>query len=479
MYCYTSTNMKLTKKEILSKSIREIEKERINFQEIMKVCKIQYEKYQNNNMYITNLMDEVDKNLQFGIPISIKDNYCINGVLTTCGSKMLSNFIPNYNATIVDRLYNFGGVNLGKVNMDEFAMGSSGVSSFFGPAINVWSNEEGETFSPGGSSSGSAVSVSSGVVWASFGSDTGGSVRMPGSWSGVVGFKPTYGVLSRYGIIPYAESFDCPGIIARKIDDVRYIFEKIKGKDEKDLTSVEYKEYKSNKKKFAILREAYDTDKEIHNHILEVEKTFINLGYEKIEFSVKELEIAISIYVILVRSECASNLQRYDGIKYGYSTKNAKNLNEQYIKTRSEGFGLEVQRRIMTGTFVTFSENVKSYLYKAQCLREDLKNSILSILSKVDFILTPTSFNPLTIKESLNLDLQDPVKMYKCDLFTVIANLCGIPAINVPVDLLKNGLPIGVTLMGNPFQDLQIMDFSEIIEDKFKFYNKLIDEITK
>jgi aspartyl-tRNA(Asn)/glutamyl-tRNA(Gln) amidotransferase subunit A len=471
--------MYLRKKEILKKTIRKIIEEKIKFQDIKEVCKEQYEKYKNNNMYITNLMDKIPDNIEKGIPISIKDNYCTKDTLTTCGSKILYNFVPTYDSTIVERLYSIGAINFGKTNMDEFAMGSSGVSSYFGPTINIWSNNTLEPFSPGGSSSGSAVSVASGSVWASLGSDTGGSVRTPGCWCGVVGFKPTYGVLSRYGIIPYAESFDCPGIITRRVDDVRYIFEKIKGKDIKDLTSVNYKEYKSNKKKFAILKEAYETDDEIHKHILEVEQTFIDLGYEKVEYSIKELEIANSIYVILVRSECASNLQKYDGIKFGYTSREINDLNDQYVKTRSEGFGLEVQRRIMTGTFVTSSENVQPYLHKAQCLREDIKNSILSVLENVDFILTPTSLSPLSIKESLNLELQDPVKMYKCDLFTVIANLCGIPAINIPFNLLTNGLPTSVTLMGNPFQDLQLMDFGEIIEDKFKFYNTLIDEITK
>ena len=471
--------MKYTKKEILSKSIREIEKERINFQEIKRICEEQYEKYKNNNIFITNLMHMTDNNLEFGIPISVKDNYCTDGILTTCASKMLSNFIPTYNATILERLYKYGIVNFGKVNMDEFAMGSSGVTSFFGPTINIWYNSIGEPFSPGGSSSGSAVSVASGVVFASLGTCTSGSIRLPASWCGVVGFKPTYGVFSRYGMIPLAESLDCPGIIARKVDDVRYIFEKVQGIDEKDLTSVEYREYRSNKKKFAILKEAYETDEDIHEHILEVEKTFMDLGYERVEYSIKELEIAISIYIILCRSECSSNLQRYDGIKFGYSTENPTNLDEQYIKTRSEGFGLEVQRRIAIGAFVTSSENAKYYLHQAQCLREDLKNSILKILNEVDFILTPTAPGAFTLKESQNVNLQDPIKMQKCDLFTVIANLCGTPAISVPIGFDKNHSPVGVDVMGSPFQDLQIMDFGEIIENKIKFYNELINEITK
>jgi aspartyl-tRNA(Asn)/glutamyl-tRNA(Gln) amidotransferase subunit A len=464
-------------KKILRKSIREIIKERIPFEEVKKVCVHQYEKYKNTNMYITPLMDNIPDNIPFGIPISIKDNFLTKGILTTCGSKMLGNFIAPYDATVVSRLYTMNFINFVKCNMDEFAMGSSGVSSFFAPTSNIWSNHKGEIFSPGGSSSGSAVSVASGGVFASIGSDTGGSVRLPASWCSVVGFKPTYGVLSRYGLIPYADSFDHPGIIARKVDDCRYIFENIIGKDEKDLTSVDYKPVTSNKKKFAVLKEAYDTNEHIQKYMDSTEKTLVDLGYEKKIYSVEELHIANSIYIILCRGELSSNLQRYDGIKFGHSS-DGVNLEDQYIKTRSKGFGLEVQRRIMIGGFVTSSENISTYVNKAQELRQDLKEKILHILTEVDFILMPTSMGALTINESKNLDLQDPVKMYKCDLFTVISNLCGLPSISVPIGYDENGSPVGVDIMGSPFMDLQIMNVGESIQNSNDCYNTLMDKIS-
>lgn len=463
-------------KEILKKSIREIVKEKISFEVLKEVCINQYEKYKDNNMFITPLMEKLP-NVPFGIPVSIKDNFLTKDVLTTCGSKMLSNFVAPYDATVVHRLKNINCVNFGKANLDEFAMGSSGVSSFFAATKNIWSNNKGEAFSPGGSSSGSAVSVASGGVFASLATDTSGSVRVPASWCSVVGFKPTYGVLSRYGVIPLAESLDHVGILTRLVDDCRYIFENIIGKDEKDLTSVNYKPATSNKKKFAVLKEAYETDTYIQKYIDDTEKTFMDLGYEKKIYSIKEIEAAISIYIILCRAECSSNLQRYDGIKFGYSS-NGENLEDQYIKTRSEGFGLEVQRRIMIGGFVTSSENISAYVNKAQQLRQDLKEKILHILSEVDFILMPTSMGALTLEECKDINLQDPVKMYKCDLFTVISNLCGLPSISVPVGFDESGSPVGVDIMGAPFMDLQIMDLAEIIQNSNNLHNLLIDKIS-
>jgi aspartyl-tRNA(Asn)/glutamyl-tRNA(Gln) amidotransferase subunit A len=464
-------------KNILKKTIREIVKEKIPFNVLKEVCVKQYEKYKDTNMYITPLMDKLP-NLPFGIPISIKDNFLTKDILTTCGSKMLSNFIGAYDATVVSRLKAINCVNFGKCNMDEFAMGSSGVSSFFGATSNIWSNNNGEVFSPGGSSSGSGVSVASGAVFASIATDTSGSIRLPASWCGIVGFKPTYGLFSRYGVIPLAESLDHPGLITRKVDDCRYIFENLIGKDENDLTSVNYKEKRSNKKKFAILKEAYETNEHIQKYMDATEKTLIDLGYEKKIYSIKEIEAAISVYIILCRAECSSNLQRYDGIKFGYSG-SGENLEEQYIKTRSEGFGLEVQRRIMIGGFVTSSENINTYVNKAQELREDLKEKILHILSEVDFILTPTAMGAFTLNECKNINLQDPIKMQKCDLFTVISNLCGLPSISVPIGYDENGSPVGVDIMGGPFMDLQIMDMGEIIENSNNLHNSLIDKICK
>ena len=465
-------------KNILKKSIREILKEEIPFSTLKDVCKAQYKKYEKNNMYITPLMENLDKQQEIGIPISIKDNFMTKNIKTTAASKMLMDFIAPYNATIVDRLDKYNFINFGKCNMDEFAMGSSGVSSYFGPTKSIWSNKKGEVFSPGGSSAGSAVSVASGAVFASICTDTSGSIIIPASWCGVVGFKPTYGVLSRNGIIPLAESFDHPGLITRLVDDCRYIFEKIIGKDPQDLTTIDYQPSYSHKKKFAIIKEIYEADATINKKIQEVEEVFMQLGYEKKTYSVQELEAAIAIYVILCRAECASNLQRYDGLRFGFSSY-SNNLEDQYVNTRSEGFGLEVQRRIMTGGFVTSSENVVEYLEKAQKIRQIIKEKISEIFQEVDFVLMPAAMGAMTIEECLNVNLQDPIKMQKCDQFSVVGNICGFPSLTVPIGEDLSGSPFGVAVMGNAFQDLQIMDLGEVIERNFPMQEKLINKITE
>jgi aspartyl-tRNA(Asn)/glutamyl-tRNA(Gln) amidotransferase subunit A len=460
-------------KNILKKPILQILEEKIPFSILNEICVHQYKKYISTNMYITPLMQDIIPN---GIPISIKDNFLTLDIRTTAASRMLENFIPPYNATLVTRLQENGFQNYGKTNMDEFAMGSSGVSSYFGSTKSIWYNHKGEVFSPGGSSSGSAVSVASGAVFASICTDTSGSIRLPASYMGIVGFKPTYGLLSRYGIIPLAESLDHPGFLTRFVDDAKYLFNCTIGKDKEDLTTVDYKPIYSHKKKFAIIKEIYDADPIINKKIKEVEECFTD--YERKEYSVPELDIAIAIYVILSRGECASNLQRYDGLKFGYAAQNINNLEDHYIQTRSEGFGLEVQRRIMIGGFVTSSENIQVYVHKAQSLRQYIKEQIFKILSEVDFIIMPTALGAITLEESQNINLQDPMKMQKCDLFTVVANLCGFPAISVPIGIDENGSPFGIDLMAQPFQDLQLLEFADIIEKKFNIHEILINKIT-
>lgn len=469
--------MSLSIKTILSKSIRNIMKEKIHFNIVKDACLHQYKKYADTNMYITPLMD-LNHSIDIGIPMSIKDLYLTKNILTTAASKMLSNFIAPYDSTLVTRLENVKFVNFGKVNLDEFAMGSSGITSYYGPTRSIWFHKNGEVFSPGGSSSGSAISVATGSVFVSLGTDTSGSIRLPASHCGIVGFKPTYGVLSRFGIIPLAESLDHPGFLTRLVDDARYMFECSIGKDNNDLTSVDYKEHKSNKKKFGILKESYEATYSINEQIKKVEKCFEEQGYEKKTYSIPELEMAIAIYVILCRAECSSNLQRYDGLRYGFSAY-GNNLEEQYLDTRTEAFGLEVQRRIMIGGFVTSSENIQVYLDKAQKLRQLIKVKILKIFEEVDFILMPTTMGAMTVQECKDTNLQDPIKMQKQDLFTVIANLCGFPAISVPVFFDDKGSPVGVDIMGAPFQDLQIMEFAEIVEKEFPIHAQLIKKITE
>jgi aspartyl-tRNA(Asn)/glutamyl-tRNA(Gln) amidotransferase subunit A len=468
-----------SKKEILKKSIRQIMEEKIPLSVVGKICKEQYEKYSSLNMYITPLMDEskINNSSLTAIPLSIKDNFLTENIKTTCASKMLSNFIAPYTATLVERLEKNSFVNFGKTNMDVFAMGSSGISSYYGACKSIWTHKNGDVFSPGGSSSGSAVSVATGAVFCSIGTDTSGSIRLPTSFCMLVGFKPTYGLLSRYGVIPLAESLDHPGFLTRLVDDCRYMFTCTIGADDRDLTTVNYKEKRSDKKKFAIIKEAYDGDDSINEKMKEIEECFINAGYEKKEYSIGEIHAAIAVYVILCRAECASNLQRYDGLRYGFRGENINNLEEQYKKSRTEGFGLEVKRRILTGGFVTSSENISIYVDKASSLRQQIKEKIAKIFEEADFILMPTAMGAMTLKEAQDINLQDPVKMQRCDLFTVIANLCGYPAISVPVGFESRNSPIGVDIMGQAFQDLQIMEYAEILENKFKMQEVLIDKI--
>lgn len=469
----------IQQKQILEKSIRNIIDEQVPFSLLKHACLQQYKKYKHLNMYITPITDfPLHKDNTTYIPYSIKDNFLTKGILTTAASKMLSNFESPYDATLVERLSKNNFINFGKANMDEFAMGSSGVSSYYGITQSLWQNQEGEYLSPGGSSSGSAVSVATGCVFVSICTDTSGSIRLPASHCSIVGFKPTYGVLSRHGIIPLAESLDHPGFLTRLVDDARYLFEKTIGKDINDLTSVDYKPITSHHKKFAILQEVYESNSVIQSHINEVEELFQSQGYEKEIHSVQELNAAIATYVILCRAECSSNMQRYDGLRFGFS-QTGDNLDEQYIHTRSEGFGLEVQRRIMVGGFVTASENIQEYLHKAQQLRQLIKEKILHILQKVDFILMPTAMGAMTLKECENVNLQNPMEMQKRDLFTVVANLCGLPAVSIPVGYDDHQAPFGVDLMGQPFQDLQILDLGEMVEKRFNMQRKLINKITE
>lgn len=459
------------KNNLLKKSIRNIFQENICFSDLHNICEYQWKKYSWTNMYI----NKFEKN-NLGVPVSLKDVFLYKNHPTTAGSKMLENFISPFSSSLVEKLLNHNFFINGKTNLDEFAMGSTGITSYFGMVKSIWKSFDGKIFSSGGSSSGSAMSVATGAAFASLATDTSGSIRLPASWSGIIGFKPTYGVFSRYGTIPLAESFDTMGILTRLVDDVRFLFDILKGKDPLDLTSVNYKEKKSSKKKFAILKEAYETNETINNLIKETENIFLKEGYEKKEFSIKEIHLAIGVYVILSRAECASNLQKYDGLKFGFSS-HSNNLELQYLDTRTNGFGLEMKRRILTGGFVTSSENIKDYVEKASKIRQIIKNKILNILEEVDFILTPTSMGAMTLEECENINLQDPINIQKCDLFTVLANISACPAISIPIGLDERGSPVGVDIMGQPFQDLQIMDFGELIEKHFKRYEILFNKI--
>ncbi|OED45269.1 hypothetical protein AB836_02190 [Rickettsiales bacterium (ex Bugula neritina AB1)] len=458
---------------LLNKSIRELINNKYNKNDITKVCKEQAKKYSSTNMFIKTLYDQEE----IGIPISVKDNFMVKDQEITAASKILQNYISPYNATLVKRLRNNNFSIAGITNMDEFAMGSSGITSIYGPTTSLWISKDNKVFVPGGSSSGSAVSVLSGACYGSFGTDTAGSTRLPAAWCGLVGFKPTYGLFSRFGVIPLSESLDHPSLITRRVDDSRYLFEKLVGKDDNDLTTIDFEPQNySKKKKFAIIKELYECDKNLMKALKETEDLFINLGYEKIEISLKEVKYALSIYHIICPIEASSNLQKYDTLRYGPKNTyhDSQNLEEIYQNVRTNLFGLEVKRRLINGTLLCSLEENNNLYKKAKLLRMDLFNAISKIFEIVDFILAPTTnIGALTLEESQNANLLDPIKMYKCDMYTVISNLCGIPSINIPVSFDERGSPIGLQVIGGPLMDNHVLNIGEEIEKIFQFYRKI------
>lgn len=382
-----------------------------------------------------------------GAPVVIKDNICTVGMSTTCSSKILQNFIPEYNATVIEKLIAEDAVIIGKANMDEFAMGSSNETSFTGPVRNPNNTD----YVPGGSSGGSAASVASFMAYAALGSDTGGSIRQPASLCGIVGVKPTYGTVSRYGLIAFASSLDQIGTLTRTVNDSAIMMKIISGNDPKDLTSFKgnYPDYNIDENfsfkgkkigvpiEFLNLIEDEDVLKTTKKAIADLKAA----GAEIIEMSMKALEYAIPAYYILSSAEATSNLARFDGIKYGYRSGEYKDLIDLYYKTRSEGFGAEVKRRIMLGNYVLSSGYFDAYYKKAQKVQTLIKNAFDKAFEKCDLILTPTSPTP-AFKFGAKKD--DIVAMYLSDIFTVPVNIAGNAAISVPAGKNAEGLPIGI-----------------------------------
>lgn len=405
-----------------------------------------------------------------GFAIAVKDNICTKDIQTTCGSHILHNYKAQYDATAVKKLNEAGAVIVGKTNMDEFAMGSSNESSAFGICRNPWDTER----VPGGSSGGSAVAVASGVVRASLGSETGGSVRQPASLCGIVGLKPTYGRISRFGLVAFASSLDNIGIFGQTSEDIAKVLEVIAGRDANDSTSADvvvpnYLGELNNDisgKKIGVPRALFGEglDEEVRNSVENVIENYRSLGAEIVDVELPHANYGIAVYYIIATAEASSNLARFDGVRYGFRAENVNELREMYYKTREEGFGAEVKRRIMLGTYVLSSGYYDAYYAKAQKVRTLLKQDYQNAFAKCDAILTPTS--PSTAFK-IGEKSDDPLAMYLSDIYTVSANLAGVPAISVPCGVSSENLPIGVQLVGNTWSESLLLNLANVYEKRF------------
>ena len=407
-----------------------------------------------------------------GIPIGIKDNLCTKGVKTTCSSKMLENFVSPYDATVVEKLNKEGIISLGKLNMDEFAMGSSTENSAIKITHNPWDLNR----VPGGSSGGSAAAVAGDLVPWALGSDTGGSIREPAAFCGVVGLKPTYGLVSRYGLVAFASSLDQVGPITKDVKDNAMLLNIIAGHDEKDSTSydIEKKDYTKNLEKdikgikIGVPKEFFGEgiNKEVKEQLNEAIETYKKLGAIVEETSLDVAQYSLAAYYIIACAEASSNLGRFDGIRYGYRAKDYTTLKELYVNSRTEGFGDEVKRRIILGTYVLSSGYYDAYYKKAQKVRTYVKNEFDKAFQKYDVLLTPVSPNTaFKIGEKCN----NPMEMYLADICTVSINIAGVPAISLPCGVDKEGMPVGMQLIGNRFEEEKILNVAYKFEQEIKF----------
>lgn len=407
-----------------------------------------------------------------GIPIGIKDNLCTKGIKTTCSSKMLENFISPYSATVVEKLEKENIINLGKLNMDEFAMGGSTETSYFKKTKNPWNLSK----VPGGSSGGSAAAVAAGMVPWALGSDTGGSIRQPSSFCGVVGLKPTYGLVSRYGLVAFASSLDQIGPITKDVTDAAMLLNLIAGHDERDTTSadLEKKDYLKaligdvKGLKIGVPKEFFGEgiNEEVKESLKQAIEVYKDMGAEVKEFSLDVANYALATYYIIACAEASSNLGRFDGIRYTYRTPEYKNLKELYKKSRSEAFGAEVKRRIILGTYVLSSGYYDAYYKKAQKVRTMVMNEFNKGFENYDVILTPTS---PTVAFGLGEKSNNPLEMYLADICTVSVNIAGLPAISIPCGVDKMGMPIGMQLIGNKFKEETILNTAFAYEQKINF----------
>ena len=417
-----------------------------------------------------------DLPLLAGIPLALKDNMNLIGSKTTASSKILENFVSPFNATVTEKLLNNLVPIVGKANLDEFAMGSSNENSAFKKVHNPWDLNK----VPGGSSGGSAASVSSCESTLALGSDTGGSIRLPASFCGIVGMKPTYGRVSRYGLIAFASSLDQIGPFTRSVEDAANLLEVISGYDPKDSTSLNmpvehYADFLKNDikgKKVGIIKELMtegnmpEVQKAVENAI----ETYKKLGCEVKEISLKNIKYSIGIYYILATAECSSNLARFDGVRYGYRTSNPQNLMEMYTKTRAEGFGPEVKRRIMLGTYALSAGYYDAYYKKAQQMRALVTQDFVNAFNEVDILISPTC--PNTAFE-LGAKASDPLAMYLTDIATIGCNLAGIPGISVPAGFDNSGMPIGLQILAPQFAECSLLNFAYQFEQANDFYTKI------
>lgn len=413
-----------------------------------------------------------------GIPIGIKDNLCTKGIRTTCGSRILENFVPPYESTVTQRLFDAGAVMVGKTNMDEFAMGSSTETSAYQVTANPWDLER----VPGGSSGGSAAAVAAGQCIVSLGSDTGGSIRQPASLCGVVGMKPTYGLVSRYGLVAYASSLDQIGPFARTVEDAAILLGAIAGYDPQDSTSlkVEIPDYAAalkpdfkprSKLRIGVIQETFGEglDATVEAAVTKAVETLQELGAEIQVINCPQFRYGLPTYYIIAPSEASANLARYDGVKYGFRAEDPENLLDMYAKTRAEGFGAEVKRRIMIGTYALSAGYYDAYYLKAQKVRTLIKQDFERAFQKVDVLVCPTS--PTTaFKAGEKTD--DPLSMYLSDLMTIPVNLAGLPALSLPCGFDEQGLPIGLQMIGNVLREDLLLSVAHAYEQTTEWHKK-------
>ena len=411
-----------------------------------------------------------------GIPLGIKDLFCTKGIRTTASSKILSNFTPNYESFVTQKLLDDGSIFIGKNNCDEFAMGSSNETSFFGPVKNPWKNKNVPTddLVPGGSSGGSAAAVAEGTCVASMGTDTGGSIRQPASLCGIVGLKPTFGSCSRWGIVAFASSLDQAGPLTNSVEDAALILNSINKHDFNDTTSSNHvrEDYSigindklDQKIKIGIPSDYLkDVSRDILSQIENTKKALIKHNVEFVDVEFKTTEYALSTYYILAPAEASSNLARYDGIRYGVR-EDGKSLDDIYLNSRTKGFGDEVTRRILIGAYVLSAGYYDAYYRQAQKVRRLIKDDFQRIFNDVDFILTPTTPN-----EAFKIgDKLDPISMYKNDIYTVPTSLAGLPGISIPSGLSTNGLPLGIQFIGNYFEEKKLLQIAALAEKELNF----------
>ena len=474
--------------------VEKLNKNELSSEEIVKAYKARIEdKEKDVKAFITTTLDEAEKEAVkvdeerksgakssfAGVPIGIKDNLCTNGVKTTCASKMLENFVAPYDATVVEKLKEQDIISLGKLNMDEFAMGSSTENSAMQITHNPWNLNK----VPGGSSGGSAAAVAANEVPFALGSDTGGSIRQPSSYCGVTGMKPTYGTVSRYGLIAYGSSLDQIGPIAKDVADVAAALEAIASHDKKDSTSVNRQNTEFTKMleggvkglKIGIPKDYFSDglNPEVRDAVLNAAEVLKSLGAEVEEFDLSLVDYAIPAYYVIASAEASSNLARFDGVKYGYRTPEYEELHEMYKKTRTEGFGSEVKRRIMLGSFVLSSGYYDAYYIKALKTKSLIKQAFNKAFLKYDCILGPVA--PTTAPK-IGSSLADPISMYLGDIYTISANLAGLPGISLPCGFDKDGMPIGMQLLGDCFAEDKILRAAYAFEQTREYKNSPLAE---